>query len=490
MKEFSDSSATFIFLQNHHELMKDSKIRRTSSDSKENEYKDYSMLPLDRNNDRKTEGDRIFMSVQRDELPAVKKAYVEASKPVYDEPVEKRQPKGMYFDSKSKVVDNYASNSDWRERIRKAVAESEKTVNPPAADRKPWPEAAFERNKPAVDDKILWEIDDIKKNDKPIARDKDYSPVKSEKAKPVRAEAYAVWLAERNARIEKENENLIRSVSKKQKKQKLADVYEKWMAERKEKVGREEAELKKRIAEKQKRQKLAEVHEKWAAEREEKVGREEAELKKRIAEKQKRQKLAEVHEKWAAEREEKVGREEAELKKRIAEKQKRQKLAEVHEKWAAEREEKVGREEAELRKRIAEKQRTQRFAGMHNKWITEREKRIEEEAEDLEKRIFVKRNEAAKAEIEEREKEAEKTAAETVRVIEEKPDAEAKVVIEIEPTDEAKPKSEIPAEKKEADEEYDNDLQILLKEKKELEQLRMESAKREGKQKLDDEFVV
>ena len=419
MKEFSDSSATFIFLQNHHELMKDSKIRRTSSDSKENEYKDYSMLPLDRNNDRKTEGDRIFMSVQRDELPAVKKAYVEASKPVYDEPVEKRQPKGMYFDSKSKVVDNYASNSDWRERIRKAVAESEKTVNPPA-DRKPWPEAAFERNKPAVDDKILWEIDDIKKNDKPIARDKDYSPVKSEKAKPVRAETYAVWIAERNARIEKENEDLIRSVSKNQKKQKLADVYEKWMAERKEKVGREEAEL----------------------------------------------------------------------KKRIAEKQKKQMLAEVHEKWAAEREQKIKSEEHELRKRIAEKQRTQRFAGMHNKWITEREKRIEEEAEDLEKRIFVKRNEAAKAEIEEREKEAEKTAAETVRVIEEKSDAEAKVVIEIEPTDEAKPKSEIPAEKKEADEEYDNDLQILLKEKKELEQLRMESAKREGKQKLDDEFVV
>ncbi|MDR2943615.1 MAG: hypothetical protein LBU81_00745, partial [Methanosarcinales archaeon] len=314
--------------------MKDSKIRRTSPSSVEGDskYKDYSSLPTDSQKEP-ADSERFFVSVQRKELTPVKKAYVESTRTKPDAPFAGAQPKGMYFTAGTAVVDDYASRTDWRDRIQKAIEESESRTKTPVKEPTPWPEAPagktgyhekiYEEKTPSkkeADDDILWEIDEKITSGKSVPKE-----VKSESKTLVRAEAYTAWLAARSIRLDIEEAKLKENAAVKAKKQKQAAEYEKWTAEREERIAAEEAKLKETVATKSKKQKQAAEYEKWVAEREERIAAEETKLKETVAARLKKQKQAAEYEKWTAEREERIAAEETKLKETAAAKAKKQK---------------------------------------------------------------------------------------------------------------------------------------------------------------------
>ncbi|MDL2260713.1 hypothetical protein LJC08_00485 [Methanimicrococcus sp. OttesenSCG-928-J09] len=524
--------------------MKDSKIRRTfqSSDSEDSPYKDYSALPTDSNKKSDSEStDRIFMSVQRKDLSATRSAFSEPqTKP--NDPFYNAQPKGMYFESGSKVVDDYASRTDWRDRIRQAVAESESRVKPVSKEPTPWSEApspntiyrerVFEETKSAAetDDDILWEIDEkygkksvpapapIPTSTVSSAKKEERPAFESSGKKVVRAEAYTAWLAERNAKIIGEEEQLIQTAAAKQRKLKRSEAYDFWISERDFRIAEEDARLKADVAAKQKKQKQAEAHSIWLAERESRIAAEDAQLKVAVAANLKKQKQAEAHSIWLAERESRIAAEDAQLKVAVAANLKKQKQAEAHSIWLAERESRIAAEDAQLKADVAVKQRKQKQAEAYDTWKNARDERIAaEESELLKRAAAAKEYETDSSVFEESlsssddfkeiEEEFEAVFDETAEEVFEQPvftaedsvieiyketesetDSETDVEILKDETD-LEDDDEEEGEEEEIDEAYENELRLLMGEKKNLEQLRFSSAK-SATLNPDDEFVV
>jgi len=378
--------------------MNDSKIRRsfTSPEIQESKYNDYSSLPSDSNAQPDvTSTNRFYMSVQRKDLSETKKAYVESTRPPQVS-VENPSPKGLYLDPYAKVVDEYASNSDWRSRIQQAVAESDQRLKSEHKGPTPWPEAPaasnpkplvfenlFDENESESDSEeagdILWEIDD-KAAFNSTSPDVDKVESDSEFPKPVvREEAYEAWLAERNSKIKSQHAKLLLNVEDKQKKKQRSENYDLWMVARSARLSEEESCLKVRTAEKLELQKRAAAHDAWCAARETRLVEEDACLKVRVAEKQEIQKRAAVHDAWCAAREARLVEEDACLKGRVAEKQESQKRAAAHDAWCAARETRLVEEDACLKGRVAEKQERQKRAAAHDVWCAAREARLVEE---------------------------------------------------------------------------------------------------------------
>ena len=347
--------------------MNDSKIRRsfTSPEIQESKYNDYSSLPSDSNAQPDvTSTNRFYMSVQRKDLSETKKAYVESTRPPQVS-VENPSPKGLYLDPYAKVVDEYASNSDWRSRIQQAVAESDQRLKSEHKGPTPWPEAPaasnpkplvfenlFDENESESDSEeagdILWEIDD-KAAFNSTSPDVDKVESDSEFPKPVvREEAYEAWLAERNSKIKSQHAKLLLNVEDKQKKKQRSENYDLWMVARSARLSEEESCLKVRTAEKLELQKRAAAHDAWCAARETRLVEEDACLKVHVAEKQERQKRAATHDTWCAARAVRLAEEEACLKAHVTEKRKLQEHADAYDEWLSEREERIVSEEAAL----------------------------------------------------------------------------------------------------------------------------------------------
>lgn len=501
--------------------MKISKIRRTSESSADEDliYIDYSSLPTDSQN-KSEESERFFMSVQRKELTPAKKAYVESTQTKPDAPFADAQPKGLYSEPGVGVVDDYAARTDWRDRIQKAVSESESRFKPHAKEPTPWPEAPYDRQKIVYPERIfeeikpettfkdeitLWEIDE-----KITSKEPFFPETESEGKKGIRAEAYTTWLAERNVRLAAEDAQLKINVAANLKKQKRAEAHEQWLAEREERIAAGDAQLKKDIAANLKKQKYSEAHDKWLAEREVRLAAEDAQLKSDVAAHLKKQKLSEAYNKWFAEREARLAAEDAQLKATVAANLKKQKHIEAHEQWLAEREARIAVEDAQLKAYVAAVQKKQKRSEAYDLWCAERQKRIEAEEHDLLEKVREKKAEGEEfmysnelkpedalssvleSELKEIETEFEAVFDETVDQMFETVSEDDNSVIEVydETKDEIIVESQIKTETdasgelEEPDEEYDADLQALLSEKKSLEQLRVKA------QNLDDEFVV
>ena len=492
--------------------MKDSKIRRTLESSNGDSKYQNSSSQSTKSQQSDGAAERFILSVQQKELSAAKRQYVESTQTKPGAPFAGAQPKGMYFERGTGVVDDYAKQTNWRERIQKALAESEGRAKEPPKEHAPWPdqnkpfhqERVFEKPKPAKakQDDFLWEIDEkITAKPKPISKEQEpalkteiqQAPTfESEEKKAARAKAHTQWLAERNAKIKDEEEELVQTVAAKQKKMQRAEAHEKWLAEREARIAAEDEKLKKDVAANQKKQKYAEAHEKWLAEREARIAAEDEQLKKDVAANLKKKKYAEAHRKWIAEREARIAAEDEKLKKDVAAKLKKKKYAEAHEKWLAEREAKIAAEEEQLKKDAAAELKKKKYAEEHRKWLAEREAKIIADDEKLKNNVVANllRVEAAsvseepKYEFKEVEDEFEVVYDETVTEIFEQAIENDEAVIEI--YEEIKPES-IAEERAEVDEGYDADIQALLNEKKNLEKMR---AKRASAQNLDDEFVV
>lgn len=509
------TAGMFIFLQLYPLRMKDSKGRHRFNGLGKLQYEEYSSLPAE-NNQNTEESERFFMSFRRKEMTAAKKAYADSARTKPDAPFETARPKGMYFNADSKVVDDYAARRDWRERIQSAVAESESRLHSSSKAPAPWPEAP--RNK--RNDAVLWEIET-----KPAAKS---SAIVSEEKGPqrIRSKAYETWLAERDTRIKEEEAQLLQSVALKMEKSKRSEAYNHWRAERDVRIAEEAACLTAAVAARRKKQQQAEAYEKWKVEREARIAAEETAL----AARRQKQKRAEAYQKWMAAREVKIAEEAACLAASVAARQKKQKRAEAYEKWMAARAVKMEEEAACLAANIAARQKKQKRAEAYDKWLAEREARLAEadvcliknatarrkkqeraEAYDLwlsERNVKIRAEEAALIELAKA-----KQAAATVSLTESsflEAEGEFETVSEacveeffkppventVDPVSEeiAEPTDfsqiDTKAEAGNADEAYNNDLQILMGEKKSLELLRLSKSKAAVFLNPDDEFVV
>ena len=579
--------------------MNDSKIRRNfkSSDTEEPKYNDYSSLPPEQVKPPEA-ANRFFMSGSRKELSETKREYVEASRPQYS--FEKSSPKGLYADPKAGVVDEYASNSDWRARIQKAVAESEKRINPEKAERKPWPDAPtdFRQKEPLFDnlfetddseseesvdsENLIWEIDEKVTRESVSSPRSDSLNIEKETFVPetkkettieaaevelknaIREEAYIAWLAERNEKNELQHSELIQNITIAKKKQQRAETYDKWMAERETRIIEDETCLKRKIEKKAEQQKRAAAYENWISQREAHLEEEDACMKIRIAKNAEKQKRAAAYDNWISQREARLEEEDACMKIRIeknVEKQKRaaaydnwisqrearleeedacmkirieknaekQKRAAAYENWISQREARLEEEDVCMTIRIAEKQKKQARSAEYDKWFLARERRISEEESALCNRILEKSQlvfdedellaaeefDASECEFENAEAEFEAVCDSEVSDIFEQEECDTVSASEIEIyTSEAGieiAESDIKIAEMEievidvdlevggssedlievqVDEEFDNDLQILMSEKKNLEQLRSSKTEKNSESNLDDEFVV
>ena len=526
--------------------MTDSKIRRTSSaDRSASDFHSPSSPPADSERNGPSES-RFFMSFRRKDIAETKNAYAESSKTKFDPPFESKQPKGMYFEAGTRVVDDYASNTDWRSRIQKAVAESDQRLRP-SKEPAPWPEAPAVR--PSVNEDILWEIDEkisdtvpsraVRPAGKSIETTVEETPRVPTAAdisrKRGRTGAYEQWLAERNDKILREAERLEQAVTAKRLLQKRAEAYEKWLAERNARLSKEESCLKERVAARERARRLSEAYEIWLAEREERLEKADEALLQKVAAKRKLMERAGAYEIWMSEREVRLRAEEEALRRRAAAKQKAQKRAEAYDLWAAERESRLRTEEADLLKKTEAKARRRQFAEAHEAWLSEREERLRREDAQLRKDVAARQKARQNAEACEiriaarQEKIAADEAAlfkkieavkETVQasVLDASEDAGSVAVLredveirkdveiaveEVFSDDAAEPeaedfeslsaKSEMLPETEAAcefDEEFDHDLQILMKEKQELARLRTVKEGSKDSRNLDDEFVV
>ena len=547
--------------------MNDSKIRRNfkSSDTEEPKYNDYSSLPPEQVKPPEA-ANRFFMSGSRKELSETKREYVEASRPQYS--FEKSSPKGLYADPKAGVVDEYASNSDWRARIQKAVAESEKRINPEKTERKPWPDAPtdFRQKEPLFDnlfetddseseesvdsENLIWEIDEKvtresvsspRSDSLNIEKEKETFVPETKKEKVieaaevelknvVREEAYIAWLAERNEKNELQHSELIQNITIAKKKQQRAETYDKWMAERETRIIEDEACLKIKIEKKAEQQKRAAAYEDWISQREARLEEEDACMKIRIEKNAEKQKRAAAYEDWISQREARLEEEDACMKIRIEKNAEKQTRAAAYDNWISQREARLEEEDVCMTIRIAEKQKKQARSAEYDKWFLARERRISEEEAALCSRILEKSQlvfdedelltaeefDAAECEFENAEAEFEAVCDSEVSDIFEQEECdvvsaseieiytEAEAVIEIAESDIKIAETEIEVIdvdlevggnsedliEVQADEEFDNDLQILMSEKKNLEQLRSSKTEKNSESNLDDEFVV
>jgi len=547
--------------------MNDSKIRRNfkSSDTEEPKYNDYSSLPPEQVKPPEA-ANRFFMSGSRKELSETKREYVEASRPQYS--FEKSSPKGLYADPKAGVVDEYASNSDWRARIQKAVAESEKRINPEKAERKPWPDAPtdFRQKEPLFDnlfeaddseseesvdsENLIWEIDEkvtcesvssLRSDSLNIEKEKETFVPETKKEKVieaaevelknvVREEAYIAWLAERNEKNELQHSELIQNITIAKKKQQRAETYDKWMAERETRIIEDEACLKIKIEKKAEQQKRAAAYEDWISQREARLEEEDACMKIRIEKNAEKQKRAAAYDNWISQREARLEEEDACMKIRIEKNAEKQKRAAAYDNWISQREARLEEEDVCMAIRIAEKQKKQARSAEYDKWFLARERRISEEESALCSRILEKSQlvfdedelltaeefDAAECEFENAEAEFEAVCDSEVSDIFESEECDVVSASEIEIYTEAEAGIEITesgikiAETEievidvdlevggssedlievQVDEEFDNDLQILMSEKKNLEQLRSSKTEKNSESNLDDEFVV
>ncbi|MBZ3936055.1 hypothetical protein [Methanimicrococcus blatticola] len=391
--------------------MKNSKIRRTSESPTDGDfiYIDYSSLPTDSQNEPE-ESERFFISVQRKELTPAKKAYVESTRTKPDAPFADAHPKGLYSESGAGVVDDYAAQTDWRDRIQKAVAESATRIKPPSRETTPWPEAPQDRQikiayqerifeeitptEPEVDDEIdeivLWEIDEKITSREPFIPEEYAGGGKPN----VRADAYEQWLSERNARLAAEDAQLKANVAANLKKQKRAEAHDQWLTEREARIAAEDMELKEAVAANLKKQKYAGAYDEWLAEREARIAKEDAQLKMDVAANLKKQRQAEAYDQWIAEREARIAAEDAQLKAAVAANLKKQKYAEAHDQWVAEREARIAAEDAQLKAAVATNLKKQKYAEAHDLWVAEREARLAAEEHELLEKIREKEVEA------------------------------------------------------------------------------------------------
>ena len=477
--------------------MNDSKIRRNfkSSDTEEPKYNDYSSLPPEQVKPPEA-ANRFFMSGSRKELSETKREYVEASRPQYS--FEKSSPKGLYADPKAGVVDEYASNSDWRARIQKAVAESEKRINPEKAERKPWPDAPtdFRQKEPLFDnlfeaddseseesvdsENLIWEIDEkvtcesvssLRSDSLNIEKEKETFVPETKKEKVieaaevelknvVREEAYIAWLAERNEKNELQHSELIQNITIAKKKQQRAETYDKWMAERETRIIEDEACLKIKIEKKAEQQKRAAAYEDWISQREARLEEEDVCMAIRIAEKQKKQARSAEYDKWFLARERRISEEESALCSRILEKSQlvfdEDELLTAEEFDAAECEFENAEAEFEA---VCDSEVSDIFESEECDVVSASEIEIYTEAE-------------AGIEITESGIKIAETEIEVIDVdLEVGGSSEDLIEVQV-------------------DEEFDNDLQILMSEKKNLEQLRSSKTEKNSESNLDDEFVV
>lgn len=469
--------------------MTDSKIRRTSSaDRSASDFPSPSSSPLD-SEQGGPEGARFVMSFRRKDIAETKNAYAESSKTKFDSPFASKQPKGMYFEAGTRVVDEYASNTDWRSRIQKAVAESDRRLRP-AKEPAPWPEAPAVRS--PVDEDILWEIDEnitgtvsapprtVRPAGKSVGSAVDETscipPAADLSHRKERAVAYEKWLADREVRLFKEESCLKERVASREKARRLSETYEIWLTEREERLKKADEALLQKVIAKRKLAERAGAYEVWMSEREARLRAEEEALRRRIAAKLKAQKYAESYESWAAERESRLRSEEADLLKKTEAKARRRQFAEAHETWLSEREERLRREDAELRTDVAARQKARKNAEAYERWMAVRQEKIAADEAALFKKIEVIKETVQTSVLD--------ASEDTVCIAVSRGNVEI-AVGETLSGDAAEPETA-----GELDEEFDHDLQILMKEKQELARLRAVTEGAKDSRNLDDEFVI